>query len=363
VPAPPPPPVAIAPYSPSYSSYSSSSDGDEAEVVSSASSAGLSDTGCGCGASLNHCASGTQSSLIARQFGLEIERRIAAVMRDGGRYHELFTSRRTFVNGPLVHLYRHLSKVPGPVSFRPLPFDEADLPNLAFGETEHWVEMELPEQHAGILTSPAFLLRFQTNRARASRFADAFLCDPYTPPAGGIPASTDAEARQVDLQQRTGCLYCHAQLEPAASFWGRWTQVGAGWLDPATYPSRRDDCYDCAIGRTSCSTECSQRYVTRALAPEQRPYLGMLQPFEFRRPEHMTYVEEGPARLVREGMADGRLPHCVARRTTEWLLGRGVTESEMPWLEGVTREFVSSGMQFSTLVTDVVSHPTYRRAR
>ena len=65
--------------------------------------------------------------------------------------------------------------------------------DLRFDESDRWVEIELPEQHAGILTSPAYLLRFQTNRARASRFADAFLCEPFTPPAGGLPASTEAD--------------------------------------------------------------------------------------------------------------------------------------------------------------------------
>jgi hypothetical protein len=333
-----------------------------ARGIACGSPAGLGDTGCGCGPGLRWCATGAVGRIISAQLGLEVEQRIAAVMRDGGRYEELFTSRRAFVNGPILHLYRHLSRIPGPIVFRPLPVPEEDLPERAFDDLG-WAEIELPEQHAGILTSPAYLLRFQTQRARASRFYDAFVCEPFQPPAGGIPASGDEEARIVDLQRRPGCLYCHAQLEPASASWGRWTSAGVGWLGPDAFPAMREDCRDCALGRIACAPECSQRYVTRALSPEQRPYLGMLHALEFMRPEHVSYPDDGPARLVRSTIADGRLPQCVTRRTAEWLLGRPLGEPERPWLDAVARDFVASGMRMPGLVQAIVTHPTYRRAR
>jgi NAD-dependent dihydropyrimidine dehydrogenase PreA subunit len=221
----------------------------------------------------------------------------------------------------------------------------------------------LGSEHAGLLTSSSFLLRFQTNRARANRFYDAFLCEPFQPPSGGIPESTDEEALVVDLQQRAGCRYCHAQLEPAAARWGRWVQLGGGYLDPAMYPAQRDDCYQCALGLASCSTDCILNYVTRQLSVEQTPYFGMLRSYEFRREEHQSFVEDGPARLVHEATADGRFPACTTRRTAEWLLGRELRQEEQPWLDEVTFEYVQGGMRYRDLVRSVVLSQVYRRVR
>ncbi len=330
--------------------------------VQCASIEGLTDTGCGCGPSAERCAPPEVLQTMARSLGLELEERIRAIVEHGEGYASLFESRRAFVNGPLVHYYRHLAFAPSTVRFLPLALDATSLPDLPYSD-DAWTPIELPTTHAGVLTSPAYLLRFQTNRARASRFYDAFLCEPFTPPSGGIPASTEEEARQVDLQLRSGCRYCHAQLEPAASHWGRWAEQGAAFLGEVEYPSYREDCYECAVGRYACPTSCSLRYVTQAFSPEERPYLGMLRAYEFRREEHEPWVEEGPARLVHETLADGRLPRCVARRTAEWMLGRELGESEAPWLDSLTQTFVASDLDYRELIASIALSGTYRRAR
>ena len=53
----------------------------------------------------------------------------------------------------------------------PLPIEE--LPDLTYTD-EQWVEIDLPEHSAGLLTSPAWLLRHQTNRGRANRIYSGF---------------------------------------------------------------------------------------------------------------------------------------------------------------------------------------------
>jgi hypothetical protein len=66
---------------------------------------------------------------------------------------------------------------------------------------------------------------------------------------------------------------------------------------------------------------------------------------------------------VSKAVADGRLPTCVSRRTSEWLLGRQLEEREAHWLDTMAAEFVASGLRFKDLVRAIVTSETYRRVR
>ena len=323
---------------------------------------GLQDTGCGCGPELRWCRYGTTVRTILESFAEDLDRRIAALVAEDRPYTDLFTDNRAFVNGPIVHFWRHQTEVPANVRLTPVALNPALLPDLRFTDRDTWVQITLPPSHAGVLTSPAYLLRFQTRRARANRFYNAFLCQPFQAPDGGIELSPEA-ALEPDLQKRGGCKYCHAVLEPSSSYWGRWTESGAGFLDPATYPSQRDDCRICAETGMACSADCRRYYVVNALSPTQQAWLGWLGAYEFRRQEHMAFVESGPRLLALSTVVDNRLPRCVARRAAEWLLGRGVTGEEEPWIDGLATAFVQSDLSFRTLVKAIVRSDVYRRVR
>ena len=320
------------------------------------------DPDCGCGPNLRWCSIDALQTQLVSAFDEDVERRIAASIQADEPYTALFTSRRAFVNGPIVFYYRNLTRVYDSVPLEPLPIDVAALPALDYGDADTWVEIELPEAHAGVLTSPLYLLRFQTNRARANRFYDAFLCQPFQPPTGGLPVAGEVESREADLQLRAGCRYCHAILEPAAAHWGRWMTQGAGFLEPATFPVFAPECAECARGEETCSASCSS-YVTRALSPAEEPYLGMLRAYEFLRPEHEINVEEGPIALVRDGLADGRFTECAVRTTSRWLLGRPLESEEEAWSRDLARSFVGSELRFSDMERAIVTHDTYRRVR
>ena len=150
--------------------------------------------------------------------GEAVNQLLYTLIREDAPYTDLFESRRAFINGPLSFFYRKQTGVPRGFSFEPLPFDMNTMPELAFTDVDNWVEVELPAAHAGVLTRPAYLMRFQTNRARSARFHDAFLCSPFQPPDGGIPVGDEAGALNPDLQSRAGCKYCHALLEPSAAY-------------------------------------------------------------------------------------------------------------------------------------------------
>lgn len=325
-------------------------------------SAPASDPSCGCGEGLRFCRYSNRHRPVLEAFGRDVELRIQAVIANNEPYSELFTSERAYVNGPIVHYLTHQAQGFANVRFDPLAIEPATLPALEFHQADEWHEIELPSQHAGVLTSPGYLMRFQTDRARANRFYDAFLCQPFNPPAGGISIGGET-LPHPDLQERSGCKYCHALLEPAAAYWGRWAEGGTGYINPFDFPPVRPDCTTCAYDNVGCSEDCNRFYLKDALSAEEGEYLGMLKPYVFRRQEHTVNVEVGPELLVGKTVVDGRLPRCVAKRTASWLLGREPVEDEGEWIEDLAEGFVTEGMSYRSLVKSIVTSDVYRRVR
>ncbi len=322
-------------------------------------SASFLDPTCGCGPNLQWCAVGSQHAKVMRAFDEDIDLRVESVALGQRPWIELLTGTTGYVNGPMVDFFRHRTQVPGGVRFTELGVDVDVLPDLAFDEDDTWVEVDLGEHHAGVLTSPGYLLRFQTGRSRADRFYNSFLCQAFQPPDGGLPDIEDPNP-SLDLTVRAGCKYCHALLEPASAHWGRWTPSGGGYLDAGQYPAFDATCAECARGRVDCPDYCNRYYVTRALSSEQDPYLGWLRAYEFLEDRHQPNVELGPALLAQQGMVDGRVPRCAAEKAAEWLLGRPVTERDEAWLDQLAADFVSSNWNWPGLVKDIVTSDAYR---
>jgi len=325
------------------------------------SNAGYNDLECGCGPNLVLCENGYPLAL-QQAFATDIELRIAKLIRDDRPYTELFTSRTAYVNGPLVHYLRWQTGLTQGIRLDPAPYDMAGLPNIPFTDYA-FREITLPEQHAGLLTSPAFLLRFQTNRARANRFFDSFLCSPPSPPPGGLPVAIPGQRIEPDLQKRDGCKYCHALLEPAAAHWGRWTEAGAGFLSPSSFPATRADCEACGRTGQACSQDCRLYYVTSAFSSEEAQYLGKLSSLQFLKAEHQRNVEMGPKLLVLTSIVDDRFPSCVSTRAVENMFGREASSDEQEWIGELSRDFLASGYRYKALVKSIVTSETYRRVR
>jgi hypothetical protein len=321
-----------------------------------------SDTSCGCGPDLRYCRYGNSQLPVTQAIGEDLDRRVRAVIEEDEAYTELFTSQRAFVNGPLSFYLHHQTAVFAGIRFDPPAISTDTIPELDYTAQDTWYELSVDSAHAGILTSPAYLIRFQTNRARANRFFDAFLCQPFQAPASGLPLGEET-IPHPDLQQRKGCKYCHALLEPAAAHWGRWTEGGTGYLDPEVYPRLRDECMACATYGVNCSEDCNRFYLTNPLTALEAEYLGELRSYVFRRADHEINVEAGPELLVSKAVGDGRLPICVAKRTSEWLLGRTLEKREDEWLTELASDFVASGLRFKDLVEAIVTSETYRRVR
>ena len=324
---------------------------------------------CGCGPELAWCDTAdlghngdVESPPVASAIVGDIEHRIAAIIDDDESYVELLTGRTMYVNGPLAHFYRYQTRLPAHVRFNEVPVDPSLLPDLDFTDEDTWVPIELGPEQSGLLTSTFYLMKFQTRRARANRYYNAFLCQPFQPPDGGIEGLDDAEAT-LDLTQRTGCNYCHAILEPAGAHWGRWSEYGAGFLDPGNFPAWSEACEWCAETGESCSEECAAYYLVDPLSSEEDPYVGWLKSYEFLEERHTSHAEEGPTLLVNSTIVDGRLPTCVAEKTAAWLLGRDIEPYEEPWIDELAATFSASDFRYRELVKAIVTSDNYRRVR
>lgn len=324
---------------------------------------------CGCGPNLAWCDTpelghngGNPNPPVATSIAREAELRVARVVEQDLSYLELLTGRSAYVNGPLAHFYRYQTQAPAHVRFNEVPVDPDLLPEIPFTEQDTWVEVELGPEQSGILTSTLYLMKFQTRRGRTNRFYNAFLCEPFQPPVGGLSDLDDPEA-SLDLTQRPGCKYCHAVLEPAGAHWGRWGEYSAGYLEPEAFPAFSEDCEWCAQTGASCSSECERYYVVDPLTSEEDPYVGWLLSYEFLEERHWDNAEQGPKYLVHSAVADGRLPRCVARNTAEWLLDRPLEDYEEDWVDELASDFAASDFDYEVLVHDIVISDNYRRLR
>ena len=325
---------------------------------------GYEDLACGCGPNLSWCRYGAATTRApVEAMAEDVDRRIKANVLGDDSYLDLFTGRKAFVNGPLVHYLTYQTGIPAGTRFTPDPYPELPLPDLDWADADTWQEIELGPEHAGILTSPAFLLRFQTNRSRANRFYTSFMCQPFQPPDSGIPTGEADAVQSLDLQVQDGCKYCHALLEPAASHWSRWTESGAGYLDAESFPSFDEDCLRCATTGESCSQECRRHYITEAVTSEEVPWFGWMKSYEFRRDEHMEFPDAGPSRLALQATVDGRFPECVAETAAQWLLGRPLLPEEDEYIVGLASTFQSQDFSYRALVKAIVTSETWRRVQ
>lgn len=323
---------------------------------------GQQEVACGCGPNLSFCRYGLTQRNVLRGWIGDLERRVLSVIEEGRPYTDLFTDRTMYINGPLAHYYRWQSAFRSAVRMEPLAVEPSTIPELDYTEYDNWVQIETDEHHAGILTAPGYLLRFQTNRSRANRFYNAFLCQPFQPPDDGLEPSAEA-ALQPDLQKRDGCQWCHTTLEPAAAYWGRWTEVGGGYLDPETFPALREDCLLCASTGAACSDACNRYYLTQPLAPEELFYLGQLNAYVFRYDSHMPNIEYGPALLALTKTVDNQLPYCVTAKTAGWILGRELTSEDAAHIDEWAVAFAASNFDFRALVEAIVLSETYGRVQ
>lgn len=314
-------------------------------------------TGCGCGESLRWCQSsqdGTERA-ITSAMAEQLLRAIEGVVRDGRPYTEILLGTAVEVNGPLSHYLRHQTGGGGTLVLA-LPEQGYEVPAVPFAEASTWRAALRSGRHAGILTLPGYLLKFQSDRGRANRFYNAFLCQAFQAPPGGLPAASDGCHDEPDLTKRCGCQYCHVAVEPAAAYWGRWSEAGIIPMDDATFPRFREDC---ASSRARGIPACRLFYLIEAGHPDEQPYLGQLRPYVFADDQRVAAIEAGPAALARQAVDSGQLASCTARKWWAHLLGREPHDGDAMALAELAEGFAGR-YDLRALVRAIVLRDEYR---
>lgn len=311
---------------------------------------------CGCGPNLQYCVPQPgQRGGVSERFRDALEQEPLRLIEDivtGRRnYLDIFRANETRINGALAHYYRFLNESENELLTNRVNYylGVEEMPAMSFAD-DSWQTVSREEAAgAGVLTSPAYLVRFTSNRGRASRFYEAFYCDPFVPSEDGIPPSGDDNP---NLREVAGCADCHRTLEPAAAHWGRFrtgAEIGM-FHDEAVFSLTEQNGSCAACGPESlggngngCSAFCNAYHVTRENShPTQvDAYLG--------RPLAMAWLEEGedsdvaagPANLVDEPSEQARVASCAVRTLAQNLLHRDMTVDDIHWLEEQTAAFES----------------------
>ncbi|MEM7678668.1 MAG: hypothetical protein AAF449_22025, partial [Myxococcota bacterium] len=307
---------------------------------------------CGCGPNLQYCATPEITAEI-RQSLLEQELRVVdRVLRDDQPYDQILLTPTVEFNGPISHYLRYMSN---------LTFDtyagpdaSAPAPNMPYTD-RRWVPVERSGRHAGVLTTPGYLLKFQTGRQRAHRFYNAFECASFIP-NGPLPSPFAECSQREDLSQRCGCDACHKTLEPMASHWGRFAEYGFLPLDETDYPTVIGPSCLPPYDNIEQLFDCFRFY---ELDPqgEEEAYRGFLTAYVFRTPDQRRNIEEGPARLVADSLASGRLDRCTVRRMwTHFMRREPNLEEDGTVIPALTTAYTSSDRSIKTLIKEIVQH-------
>ncbi|WP_309242979.1 DUF1585 domain-containing protein [Hyalangium versicolor] len=318
------------------------------------------DRTCGCGAGMRRCEVAAVHTSRVAAINEEPDLITDSVVRNDEPYFNILTTRRSFVNGPLSQFYRQQQGVN--VFSITSPANPDTIPSVGYAQEDTWQEYTRDAQHSGVLSTPSFLYRFPTQRARVNHFYEAFLCKTFVPSSDPLPPPEDNCNRENNLAKRCGCNYCHATIEPTGAHWGRYDERNALFLNPERFPRYDPKCRDCALaGDTNCGGECSQ-YVMQAYDGDGANSLGMLKTYLYRTSDEEANIQGGPQLLVERMLQTGDLERCTVKRIWTEFLGRPMsTEEQQMYLQDLSEDFSHSNYSLKTLIQKMLMTDAYRR--
>jgi hypothetical protein len=324
--------------------------------------AGTARAECGCGADARWCYGPAATVRIPIENALreQLARAVDDVSTGRKPYTDLVLSTRAHVDGKVAYWLEHLAPLYQTNLTVNFPDPTEPYPAKPFSDAT-WVEIDRGGLHAGVLTLPVFLLKFQTNRGRANRFRIAFQGEYFVPPANATPQPGCSDTAS-DLTKRCICQYCHSKLEPLAAHFGAFAEAGSTPLTAAAQLPKQN----AACRGAGANTLCGRFYVTDTASPRA----GWLKAYEYadEHPEYASNIERGPRALAQAIVQDGTLARVAVRSTFEELVKRemriaGENSDERDLLERLAAEFAASGYSYPALVKKIVSLPQYRSIR
>lgn len=352
---------------------------------------------CGCGPNLRYCFGGTVATDVETDMAEQMLKIIDRSTVGGQPYTDVIQTPVSYVNGRLAFYKHYLPDMNTALSITYTENDPADhvvpsasfdpsvpgaIPDLDYNDAS-WHRITRSAQHAGVLTTPAYLLRFMTNRSRANRFRIDFLCNYFVPPDQLTDAPPACNPASSDLMRKCNCRLCHATLEPLAAHWGAFSEAGFSLLQgDAGFPEYDPTCTpDGGSARTS--QRCARYYVNTteydvgpglADNPDNtvHKYGGQLKTYLYD-DLHNEVIKSN----ILAGKADLRttyidnpghdFAHCTVKKVFAYFMRRdmrlvGADNDEAALLEQLAADFATD-YDFSRLVTKLVSLPQYRRVR
>ena len=272
-------------------------------------------------------------------------------------FRELLTGKRTFVNGPLAQFYKSIqqSNCCGPEAgfgmlqeSEPL-FDPKRVPDdLEPQDVSTWKLVEDRGPHAaGLLTTPMFLEKYASARARGAAIYNDFLCKSFLSDVQSL-----APSKEPNLMVRPGCKNCHATLEPLAAYFARVEPSSFVFLPLGQFPVHNTTCKLDKNGKLNGS--CNALY-DPAFADDKNAMLRSA----YGSPAHADETPVGGARDITSSPDFGA---CAVQRVTSSFLGRQTTPDDGPLLASLTDTFVRSGYRMKALVRAVMKSDEYRRS-
>jgi len=322
---------------------------------------------CGCGPNLNYC---MLTSVVQTRVQLDIREqmlRYIDLFTSGSRpYSEIITGKTAHYNGPLVHYFRYLAQrqTLARTQNATTPSD-GKLPDLKYTDADNWVSIEREAPHAGVLTLPAFLLRFQTNRGRANRYRIAFLGEYFQPPS---TKDVNCAKETDDLTQRCVCRNCHVTLEPLAAYFGQFAEAGS--MSVRDFPRSYATAAECAqVISPRSSGYCDRFYsvVPDLQDPDIRRYrLKALQYADADHPTIQPNFDAGPLAWAQLDIDSGAFHEVATEHLFEFFMKRPPNlDPTSPDFEGdliaeIAKEFKATD-DFRLAVQRLVALPLYRR--
>lgn len=272
-------------------------------------------------------------------------------------FREILTGRGSYVNGPLAQYYRTIQRTSccGPeVAFgmmeetQPL-FEPKNVPaDLLPHDVDTWKRVaDRGPRAAGILTTPMFLQKYATARARGAVLYNAFLCKSFVAEDQQLEPSDEP-----NLMKRDGCRTCHATLEPLAAYFARVEPSSSVFLPPASFPSWSPSCKKDRNGKLNGN--CNALYDV-AFADEKGATLRSAY-------GSIPHADAAPAGAGHDIVAMPEFSQCAVQRVASSFLGRPTTPDDAPLLAALDKEFVASGYRMRALVRAVVRSAEYRSA-
>jgi hypothetical protein len=318
---------------------------------------------CGCGPKASYCWGwGSPSEVLT-----EMEEQLMLTVDDhtvGGKpYSEMLTTSEVYSNERLAFFQRFLAPMSGPErTYNTWHEGDGALPaNPDYTDTS-WYATSRGGTHSGILTLPAYTLRFQTNRGRANRFRISFTNSYFMPSSEpdteGCSESTD------NLTERCTCRYCHVTLEPLAAHFATIAEAGTTLID--SFALDRPECVKKGGQKGSFDPWCDRFWITDEAA--DNPGRLITHQYANEVAAIQAGIDAGPRGLAQSIIADGSFARGTVQHVFKHFVGREMNldlssvEDETELLDELAAEFQASD-DFIALITRIVQLDSYRRIR